>query len=244
MMIRCPKCERMGYLPDSLATEARSLRCRKCKANFLTTELAVKDVKQHRVDGSWRGAAMDTPVGGPSRQRSAPFRAEDVFGRFDDPSRPLRTLGPGDSNYEMTVSLDDSRDEAGADWEKDDEDIFEPEAASSDEIEAVLPGVAATKSTYAMLSAFMTTWGRTLLFGVLGYVAFSALVIGVMVTSSLGLTGGQFIPASVQALILAYLVAIALLLIGAAMILQVVFLAELVRDVRRLNEPENRLSGR
>jgi hypothetical protein len=240
MMIRCPKCDRMGYLPDNLATEARSLRCRKCKANFLATELAVKDVKQHRVDNSWRSGGMDTPGAGPSRQRSAPFRAEDVFGRFDDPSRPLRTLGPGDSNYEMTVP----HDESGADWEQDDEDTFEPEAASSDEIEAVLPGASGAKTPYALFSAFMATWGRTLVFGVLGYVAFSTLVIGVLVASSLGLAGIRGIPASSQALILASLGAIALLLIGAAMILQLVFLAELVRDVRRLNEPEDRLSGR
>ncbi len=109
MMIQCPKCDRMGYLPDRLAPEAHSLRCRKCKANFLTTELAVKEGLQRRgVDDSWRGTAMDTPGASQSRQKAAPFLAEGIFGRFDQPEPPLRALGPGDSNYEMTFSLDDT----------------------------------------------------------------------------------------------------------------------------------------
>jgi hypothetical protein len=246
MMIRCPKCERVGYLPDRLVPEARSLRCRKCKENFSTTELAVKDGgKQRRVsDDSWRGAALETPGAGQSRQKAAPFRADGLFGRFGDPTPPLRTLGPGDSNYEMTFSIDDARGDSDIGWDKDDDDLFEAEAPSSDEIEAMIPSGAESARPAPGSYGFMVSWGRTLCLGVLGFVAISVVLIGFLVASSLGMIGVRVIPESIQALIVASVGTIALLLIGASMIFQSVFLAELVRSAHNRDEPDNRPTER
>jgi len=244
MMIRCPKCDRMGYLPDDLAPEARSLRCRRCKANFLTADLAVKERHPHRgVDESWRGT-METPGARQSRQNAAPFLSEGMFGRFDNPEPPLRTLGPGDSNYEMTFSLEDPRGDADVDWEKDPDDFLEPEAASSDEIEALKPMGAGPGGSDPWFYGFIVSWGRPLCFGVLGFVAFSVIVIGLMVANSLGVTGSWVMPTSIQTLIVACLGTTALLLIGTSMVFQVVFLVDLAKSIHRMHELENRLSGR
>ena len=244
-MIRCPKCDRVGFLPDRLAPEARSLRCRKCKANFLTTDLAVKEGNQRRgVDDSWQGTVMDSTGAGQPRQKAAPFLAEGMFGRFDEPERPLRTLGPGDSNYEMTFSIDDSPDDPGIDWDKDDGDFLEPEAPSSDEIEAIIPGGTEAKRSELWFYGFIVSWGRPLCFGVLGFVCFSVLVIGFLVASSLGVAGSQAIPTSIQALIVASVGTIALLLIGTSMFFHIVFLADLAKRIHRMRDLENRLSGR
>jgi hypothetical protein len=244
-MIRCPKCDRMGFLPDRLAPAARSLRCRKCKANFLTTELAVEEVRQHGgVDESWRGTAMDTPVLSQSRQKATPFRADGMFGRFDEPERPLRALGPGDSNYEMTFSIGGAPDDPGIDWERDAEDFLEPEAPSSDEIAAVIPRGPGQVRSDPWFYAFIGSWGRPFCFGVLGFVGFSVLVIGLLVANGLHVLGSQAIPTSIQALIVASLGTIALLLIGTAMIFQSAFLADLARTIHRMPDPKNRLSGR
>ena len=78
----------------------------------------------------------------------------------------------------------------------------------------------------------------------LGFVAFSVLVIGFLVASSLGVAGSQIIPTSIQALIVASLGTIALLLIGVSMVFQSVFLADLARTVQRMHRSENRLPGR
>jgi hypothetical protein len=245
MMIRCPKCDRMGYLPDRLAPEAHSLRCRKCKANFTTTELAVKEGKQRRaMDGPWRDTALDSPGASPSRQKATPFLAEGIFDRFEESQPPRRALGPGDSNYEMTFTLDDATGDSVADWEKDSEAFLEPEAPSSDEIEAMIPKGTGSSNPDPGFYGFIVSWRRPLCFGVLGFVAFSVLVIGFLVASSLGMTGIQAIPTSIQALIVASLGTIALLLIGTSMIFQIVCLADLARSVHRMHDLENRLSGR
>ncbi len=239
MMIRCPKCDRVGHLPDRLAPEARRLRCRRCNANFSTAEVAVKSAKPHRgADDSWRGAAIDPSTAGSSRQ----ILGKGIFGRFDEPATTLRSLGPGDSNYEMAFSLDDPRDDSGADWEKEGEDFFEAEAPSSDEIEAIRPGQAEPPRPESWYYGFIVAWAKPLCIGVLGFVAFSVLVIGFLVASSLGVAGPQIIPTSIQALIVASLGTIALLMIGVSMIFQSVFLADLARNVKRMPRSEDRLS--
>ena len=185
---------------------------------------------------------MERPVAGPSRQKAAPFLSDGLFGRFEEPSPPLRTLGPGDSNYEMTFSIEDARADSDADWEKETGDFLEAEAPSSDEIEAIIPGRKESPSSGPWFHDFIVSWGRTLCLVVLGFVGVSVLVIGFLVASSLRVTGGLAIPASIQAMIVASLGTFALILIGAAMIFQSVVLAELVRTIHRMNDPENRLS--
>ena len=180
----------------------------------------------------------------PVAPKSAPYRADGYLGRFDNVGPPRRPLGPGDSNYEMTFAIDDTPRDGDVDWDKDGEALFEPEAPSSDEIEAVIPKGPEMPRSEPWLYGFLARWGRPLCFGVIGFVVLSVLVIGFLVASSLGMAGIQAIPASLQTLIVASVGTIALLLIGLAMVFQCVFLADLVRSVQGRIEHQNRLSGR
>lgn len=128
MYIRCPNCGRRGHLPDRLAPEASSLRCRKCKAHFLTPELSLA--------GSRGG--VEQAEGGRAREQARPFAGEDFFSAFVDDGEIERELGPGDSNYELPFSLRDGMRDRGDGWVAVDM-AMEPEAPSSDEIEAIAP---------------------------------------------------------------------------------------------------------
>ena len=243
MMIRCPKCDRMGYLPDRLAPEAHSLRCRRCQANFSTAEISIKAGMQ-RSKGAvpWRGTANEPPLQSPSRQGTAPFRAEGLYARFDEPEAPIRELGPGDSNYEMTFSLDNSGPDSGDDWDAGPENDPEIEAPSSDELEAIVPAPSRSPEPEPWFYRFVHSWGRVLCYAVLGFVALSVVIIGFLVACSLGMVGGLVLPTATQAFIVACFGTASLLLIGLAMIFQSVFLADLARTVYRMRETETRQS--
>jgi hypothetical protein len=144
----------------------------------------------------------------------------------------------------MTFSIDDAHNDPDVDWDKYDEDFLEPEAPSSDEIEAVIPGGTGSARSDQWYYGFIVSWGRPLCLGVLGFVGFSVLVIGFLVANSLRVVGSQAIPTSIQVLIVASLGTIALLLIGTAMIVQSAFLADLARSIQRMPDPKKRLSGR
>lgn len=240
MMIRCPKCDRVGHLPDRLAPEARSLRCRRCQANFSTTEIALKASKQRSIGAApWRGASLEPPLPTPAL-KSAPYRADGHYSRFDEPGAPLRELGPGDSNYEMTFSLEDSGPESGDDWEAGREEDPEIEAPSSDELEAIVPAPTLPPEPEPWSYRYVLSWGRVLCFGVLGFVALSVAIIGFLVACSLGMVGGLVLPAATQAFIVACFGTASLLLIGLAMVFQSVFLADLTRTIDRTRETEAR----
>ena len=190
----------------------------------------------------WRGPTLEPPSPSPSRQKPAPFRAEGLYSRFDEPEAPLRELGPGDSNYEMTFSLEDSGPDSGDDWEADPENDGEPEAPSSDEIEAMMPATTRSPEPEPWFYRFVFSWGRVLCFGVLGFVALSVVVIGFLVACSLGVVGGLVLSTATQAFIVACFGTASLLLIGLAMIFQSVFLADLARTVSQMREPKTRQS--
>ena len=238
-MIRCPKCERVGHLPDVLAPGARSLRCRRCKSNFLTTELAVKDGRKSvgGPDDPWRSDAPEPSRSGQLRPKTAPFLAEGHFSRFDD-STPFRKLGPGDSNYEMNFSLEDLPADSEDDWNNEPEDFLEAEEPSSDEISAVITHNRELLYLGSRFVSFLVSWGSILCFGVMGLVAVSVLLIGYILVNSPALQ----IP--IQMLILACLGIIALLLIGIALLMQSLCLAELTDAIYRKQEPVSRLPGR
>ncbi len=225
-----------------VSPEARSLRCRRCQANFSPTEIALNSNKQRSMGAApWRGAALESPLPTPSL-KSAPYRADGHYSRFDEPEAPLRELGPGDSNYEMSFSLEDSGTESGDDWEAELENDPEIEGPSSDEIEAIMPASTRSPEPEPWFYPFLMSWGRILCFGVLGFVSLSVVIIGFLVACSLGVVGGLVVPAATQAIIVACFGTASLLLIGLAMIFQSVFLADLARTVYRMREPESRQS--
>ena len=203
MMIRCPKCHRMGYLPDRLASAAgaEQLTLPEMQGELPDDGGCRQGGQSTSGGGRVRGAATrwTLPPGRPiACQAAAPFLAEDPSDRFDEPTPPAPCSVRATPIMRMTFSIDDPRDESGDDWEKDPEDFLEPEAPSSDEIEAIIPIGAGSARSDSWFYGFIVSWGRPLCFGVLGFVAFSVLIIGFLVANSLGIAGSRTLPTSIQ----------------------------------------------
>jgi hypothetical protein len=233
MYIRCPKCGRRGYLPDRLIPEANSLRCRKCRAQFQTPELARTSA------GRGGGPAFESPGGAGRTEPPDAFLAEGFFSGFDDRGDSPRKRGPGDSNYELTFSLQDVDGESSTDWDATTVAI-EPEAPSSDEIAAVGPPADARRESDSWPIRFIESWGLVLIGAALGLIAVSIPVIAYLVWRAAG--GGPAGEAS-PTLIAGFTCAVGLLMIAIPMTLLAIGLNDLVRDIRRLREHLERRTG-
>ncbi len=231
MYIRCPNCGRRGYLPDRLAPEANSLRCRKCKAHFTTSELARKTAERRGVP------VFDSPASVGVTEKPASFLAEGFFSGFDERPPSGRERGPGDSNYELTFTLQDVGGDSGSDWDAPTEDI-EPEAPSSDEIEALRPAAAALRESDSWHLHFIKSWGMTFIGTALGLIAVSVPLIAYLVWRTIG--GGGPSPTLIAGLACA----VGLLMISVPTMLLATCLTDLVRDVRRVREHLERTAGR
>ncbi len=237
MYIRCPKCGRRGHLPDRWAPGARSLRCRRCHANFPMPELA--GVAAERQAGSAFGPAA-------ARSRSpepAEFLVDGFLGGFDASAGMPRRLGPSDSNYELTFTLHDAGGDSGAesDWDAQTDEI-RPEAPSSDEIEALVPAATPTGGPEPWQHRFIETWGPVLIGVVLGLLAVAIPSIGYLSWRALG--GGPAPGLHAPTLIAGFAGVVALLMIALPLILLAASVTELARDVRRLRDHLERRAGR
>jgi hypothetical protein len=224
MYIRCPKCGRRGFLPDRLVPEANSLRCRKCRAQFLTPELA--KLSSERV----AGPAFDPKGAGTKREREKPgsFLTDGFFGGFEDSESP-RELGPGDSNYELTFTLRDARGDSDDDWEAATGEI-ESEAPSSDEIEAVSMSRDASAGPGSWHHRFIVAWGPLWIGAVLALIAITIPVVGYLLWRTLGGAGEVDTPS--PTLVAGLACTVALLVISVPLMLLAACLTEVVRDVR------------
>jgi hypothetical protein len=137
MLIRCPKCNRTGNIPDRFGLAPHKIRCRACEMRFLTIPLRTKD----GID------RPDLPIEEFPATRilsalAPPSTLPVVVDPDDDDDSTLDTLGPGDSHYELTVVCDDedddSQDELSAytsgEWSSSDEIAALAENLPSDEI--------------------------------------------------------------------------------------------------------------
>src|SRR5262245_13965141 len=103
MLLQCPSCRRTGNLPNDLASAAHRVRCRKCNARFSTAPGQLQEVSPPaRVPLRPSAAAQPVPAGVGLAQVSS----EGFFSGFDDYSSPS-ALGPGDSQYEVSVAFED-----------------------------------------------------------------------------------------------------------------------------------------
>jgi hypothetical protein len=222
MYIRCPKCGRRGYLPDRLVPGATSLRCRRCKAHFLTPELSHLAVEATEAVG----------VAAPP----AAFLADGYFSGFDDEPGPPRERGPGDSNYELTFTLRDIGTDSDTHWDASHQPI-EPEAPSSDEIAAVVPAAAAAREPDSWPVGFLASWAAVWIRAALGLIAASVPAIGYLLWSAAVGAGPS------PALVAGLACAVGLLMLTIPMMLLAACLAELARDVRRLRDHLERRTG-
>jgi hypothetical protein len=228
MYIRCPNCGRRGFLPDHLVPEANSLRCRKCRAQFLTPELAGK-ASERGV-----GSPFDGNGGGPTREKAGSYLVEGFFGGFDA-SDPPREHGPGDSNYELTFTLRDTR----GDWDSASEEE-ESEAPSSDEIEAVGMALDRSSASETWHQRFLVAWGPLWIGGVMALIAVTIPLVGYLLWRTL--QGGPDVSTPSAILVAGLACTVALLVISVPLVLLAAGLVELVRDVRGLRDHLERRS--
>jgi zinc-ribbon domain len=234
MYIRCPNCGRRGFLPDRLVPEANSLRCRKCRAQFFTPELAGKAAERGAgtpFDGNGNG-------GGPSREKPASYLADGFYGGFDASDSP-RDLGPGDSNYELTFTLRDTRGDSNVDWETATE-VDESEAPSSDEIEAVEMAIDRSSASETWHHRFLVAWGPLWIGGVMALIAVTIPIVGFLLWRTFA--GGADVSIPSPILVAGLACTVALLVISVPLVLLAAGLTELVRDVRGLRDHLERKS--
>jgi hypothetical protein len=231
MYIRCPNCGRRGFLPDHLVPEANSLRCRKCRAQFLTPELAGRAAERGA------GSPLDGNGGGPTREKSGSYLADGFFGGFDASDSP-REAGPGDSNYELTFTLRGTRDDSDDDWEAAREDVSE--APSSDEIEAVEMAIDRSSASETWHHRFLVAWGPLWIGGVMALIAVTIPIVGFLLWRMFA--GGADVSIPSPILVAGLACTVALLVISVPLVLLAAGLTELVRDVRGLRDHLERKS--
>jgi hypothetical protein len=189
-----------------------------------------------------RGAGQPfEPVAASARsQEPSAFLAEGFFGGFDVPTESSRRLGPGDSNYELTFTLEDPGGDSRTDWDAQREELA-PEAPSSDEIEAVMPTTAAPTGPEPWHHRFIESWGLVLIGAALALVAIAIPLIGYLFWRTFG--GGPSLNLPAPTLIAGFVCAVSLLMISVPLILLAACLTELVRDVHRLRDHLERRVG-
>lgn len=227
MLIRCPNCGRKGHLPDHLAPEANSLRCRRCRANFPTPELA-------RLAPTRDEAAASVPADGFSpRVEPQGFLTDGYFRGYDD-AEPGRSLGSGDSNYELIFTLGDAEPEPfPGDGGEDDPaaTAVDIDAPSSDEIPVLAPTARAARGVTPWHHRFIESWGMICVGAVVAMIAVMVPIEGYLIWRSLQGGPGTALPAMVG-----LACALALLLVSVPLLLLATSLPELVRDIRGLRE--------
>jgi zinc-ribbon domain len=225
MHIRCPKCGRRGSLPDHLVPTATSLRCRKCKAQFSTPELA--GLASEWGVGSTFHSAAERGVA----ETSPSFRSEGFFSGVDE-AEPRRSPGPGDSNYESTFPLGDARGDSGTDWESGVEEVA-PEAPSSDEIDAFAPAADEAPGSLSWHHRFLEAWGLILVRAMLVLTAIAIPLVGYLLWRAI--EGGPAPDRPAPALVAGLACAVSLLVISVPLMLLAAGVSDLGRDVRRLH---------
>lgn len=232
MFIRCPNCGRRGYLPDDLAPAAHSLRCRKCQAHFQTPALVPGRSERRGV------TLIDQPSNRRASDDPVPFLAANDFAGFDEPEATPRHRSPGDSQYELTFTLKDSRGDSAIDWENETQETpylahgAVDEMPSSGEIEAIGPITDEPPLSEPWHYGFIESWGVVLIRLVLVLIGVSIPLLGVLVWRAID--AGHGLQRPTPTLIAGFACAISLLVISLPLMLLVALLGDLVRDIRRL----------
>lgn len=230
MYIRCPKCGRRGQLPDRWIPEAHTLRCRRCRAMFKTPELA-------RMSADVGvGPGFDSVSKVAREDQPSAFMTDGYFSGFDDPLLSPREPGPGDSNYELTFTLQDAEGDPDSDWDSDTAE-FVGEAPSSDEIPAPTPA-AAISGLDPWPQRFIEAWGLRLI--VSAMILIGALVPTIAYLVWRTIRSGPNLDVPTPTLIAGFACALALLMIAVPLILLAASLTQLVRDLRRLSQQADR----
>jgi hypothetical protein len=226
MTIRCPRCGRDGRLPGKLASPTQILRCRKCQGRFTAHTLQPVGVVPNleRPFGTVPSSEM---AGALDRYSSS---AALLASLDDEDDLPPTLADLGDSNYELTVSLvgelDDSQFELPTIRETD------PSPPANRSAPALVLAGSEPFPPDPEFYALIDSWSRICFLAVLGSVALSLLVIGVLLVRAF--LGGSNIHSSTTALIFGFVGTIAFLLVSFMMTVLSLLLVDLARNTRRL----------
>jgi hypothetical protein len=169
-------------------------------------------------------------VGGIGRaNQPTSFRGDTFFSGFDDARVSRRPPGPGDSNYELTFTLNDVEGDSGSEFDAEAKELVH-EAPSSDEIPALSPS-AASSGAEPWHHRFIESWGLGLIVTTLGLIAISVPVIGYLLWRTLDPGQPPDFPA--PTLIAGFACGVGLMMISVPLLLVAASLSELVRDARR-----------
>jgi hypothetical protein len=237
MMIRCPNCERIGKIPDSVGSNTRKLRCRLCDTRF---SLVPPPAKEGLALAPRLFEASPIAQSGGNLPR---FSAEtwSANGAKSDDSLAL-VVNPDDSQYELPIStdidIDDSQFELPA---------FAPEQMSPDESwRAAVDNPPSMERTLTSPwhDRFVNSWGHYHFGVTIGFSAISLVVLGYFLASEI--LGGRSISASIALMILGCVGTVAFLLLSVtvtALNRQLADLAKHVRLMRIQSDPKTRIVG-
>jgi zinc-ribbon domain len=221
MTIRCPHCGRDGRLPDKLAAQRQILRCRKCRGRFRSEAQLGAPVVPHLEPSEMTGELAQFPA-----------TAALLASLDDENDLPATLTDLGDSNYELTVSLEGELDDSQFELPT----IKEPHPSPSEDPPApalVLAGpepepLPPDPQYYNLIDS----WSRICFWGVLGLGGLALVVIGVFLVRAF--LGRPNLNSSITALILGFVGTIAFLLISCMTVALNLLLVDLARNTRRL----------
>jgi hypothetical protein len=226
MRIRCPKCSRMGFLPDHLAAEARTLRCRMCGAPFEATSLITRGLRGRAVS---RAGSMATSV---SRVARPGFGDDGFFDGHDEPESLSPLLGPGDSHYDFTFTPGGALVDSDGDWpEASAGNINLTDEGPSGELAA--PGVADQSTPDPWPYQFIDRAGRLMFLGAAGLTISCVLVLGFFLMRIFH--RDPSLSSSTLAFAVAFVLAISFVFALALTVLNLL-VVDLASNVRRLRE--------
>jgi hypothetical protein len=216
----------MGSLPDRLAVDAHSLRCRRCASYF----------RMGAGAGQAREARLSTDV---EVAVAAPaFRRDGFFSGADDGEPAMDRLGPGDSHYELTFTLGEPSGESELDWPTASGESGDDEGRSG---EVVAPRSGAEGSADPWSYRLIASSSRLLVLGGLGFAALALLLLGFLLVRTLA--SGPISGSTTLALVASSIAAIAFLFITFALAALNVLLVDVARNLRWLRSHAERETG-
>src|SRR5262249_1664098 len=232
MKIRCPNCGRMGSLPDRVAADAHSLRCRRCSLNFRMSRATGPGVE------SRLGTDVEVPVSARAATTAPSLLREGFFAGWDEHEPAMQHLGPGDSHYELTFTLGDPSGETAVDWSGGSGGHDLADEGPSGEVGA--PGGAAGRPAPGSYR-FTASPGRLIFSVGLALAVCSLPLLGLLLVRSFG--GSPAAGSTTLALVVGSLAAMSFLLISASMAASNLLLVDQARNVRQLRDPAERETG-
>jgi hypothetical protein len=201
MLIQCPKCERKGDIPDRFGLSPHSVRCRRCKTQFMTVPFAAGEHGDLVTTAS--DEAPDAQIVVDLSGRISPSVGAIGDGKQFGPLPDAR--GPGDSHYEWPVindvDIDDSQVDLPAfsaddDWSSDEMAVLESDA-SSDEIPVAEPAPLAATGPGARFRFVAAILIRVLSLAIFGFFVLQGVLnaqtvglsIAALVAGCLGIGG-------------------------------------------------------